>query len=156
MGNIVNDIVEEIDVKPKNTKKVIKWIISVSITLIGIAFTFGQINEGYHNKMANIDKSVSKNKTSIELIKKQMNSGFVNVDKKINNVFDTELIMFNDFQIYNNKQLGLIIKYGSTNKELLKEMLELNTLEKKRDIENLINTAKIKNIEIDSIIDNKN
>lgn len=158
MGNIVDDIIEEIDVKPNKTKKLLRWVISISITLIGIAFVFGQLKASYFNKIDNIDKSILKNKVSIEVMKKQINIGFINVDKKVDNVFDTELIMFNDFQIYNNKQLGLIIKYGNTNKELLKEMLEINTLEKKRDIENLINTAKIKNVEIDeefkSIIDN--
>ena len=38
MGNIVNDIVENIEIKPNKNKLILKWVISIAGSLIAVAF----------------------------------------------------------------------------------------------------------------------
>jgi len=142
MGNILNDIVDEVNIKPNKNKLVLKWVISIAGTLIALAFVLGQFQSSFFNRMDKFEETLNKNTEAIISMETRMINGFENVDAKFDKVYDDGLILSNDFQVFNNKQLELIIDYGSTNKDMLKRMLELNTLERTRNVENQVEQAK--------------
>lgn len=141
-NNILNDIVDEVTLKPSKTKLVLKWVLSISGTLILLAFTFGQFRSSYFGRLDKFEKSLDNNtKATIEL-KQDMNAGFDKVNARIDKVYDDGYKEFDAFQQYNSKQLGLIIDYGSSQKDLLKRMLEVNTMEKSKSVESNLQQAK--------------
>lgn len=142
MGNIVNDIVDEINVKPNKTKLILKWVIGISGTLIVTAFTLGQFKASFFNRMDKFEESLNKNTTAIENLKIDMNTGFADVDMKIEKVYDDALVISDDYREYNRKQLELVVDYGQENKDMLKKMLELNALENKQEIASQVEKAK--------------
>lgn len=142
MGNIVNDIVEDIEIKPNKSKRIIKWIISISVSLIGLAFVFGQFKSSFFNRMDRFEESLNKNTTTIEEMKTDMNKGFDNVNGRVDKVYDDASETFEEYQEFNKKQLILVLDYGQTNKEMLKEMLELNMQEKTKTVQNQLIQAK--------------
>jgi len=142
MGNIINDIVEDVQVKPSKAKLVLKWTVRIAVGLIGVAFIVGQLKIKSLNKINDFEKALDDNtKATIEL-KQEMTDGFNSVNKRIDKVYDDGFKTFNDFQKYNDKKLELIIDYGKTDKEMLKRMLEIMTLEKTQNIENEIQQAR--------------
>lgn len=142
MGNILTDIVEEVNIKPNKSKLVIKWVISISISLITLAFVFGQFKSSFFNRLDKIEKALDNNTQAVIELTQETNIGFEEVNKRIDKVYDDGFRAFEEFQQYNNKQLTLIIDYGNTNKDLLKRMLEVNTLEKSRNVESTLEQAK--------------
>ena len=138
MGNIINDIIEDVNIKPNKSKFIIKWIVSISISLITIAFIFGQLKSTVFNRINNSEKSINNNTTGIEMMRTEIKNGFNNVDVRIDKIYTDGFAAFDDYQQFNKKQLILVLDYGQTNKNLLKEMLEINMLEKTRNIENQI------------------
>jgi hypothetical protein len=143
MGNIFSDITDDISIKPSKSKLVIKWTFRIAIFLVSIAFTYGQYRMFKANKMAEMEKTLQDNTKAIVDLKRETTDGFKAVNLRIDKVYDDGLKVFNDFDTYNRKQLGLIIDFGATNKSLLKQMLEVNSLEKSRTIENQVEQAKI-------------
>lgn len=136
MSNILNDIVDEVNIKPNKSKLIIKWVISIASSLIILAFVFGQFKSSFFNRLNSVETSVSQTKTSVEDLKTDMNNGFNDVNVKINKVYIDGLTNFSDFQDFNNKQLELIVDYGGNNKEMLKRMLEISSIKQQQ----LINT----------------
>ena len=136
MGNIINDIVEEVTIKPNKSKLIIKWIVSVSISLIGVAFVFGQFKSSFFNRMDKFEESINKTTIVIETMNKEMNDGFDDVNARIDKGYSDGLRIVKDYQEFNKRQLILVLDYGHTNKELLKEMLEMNMQEKTKSMEN--------------------
>jgi hypothetical protein len=148
MGNIINDIVEEIEIKPNKSKLYIKWIISIAGSLIALAFVFGQFKSSFFNRMDKFEDALNKNTASIERMETKMDENFVEVNTRIDKGYDDGLEILTDYQEFNKKQLILVLDYGQTNKELLKEMLEINMQEKARSVENQVNQARNENINI--------
>lgn len=142
MGNILNDIVEEVNIKPNKTKLVLKWGISIAGSLITVAFVFGQFKASFFNRMDKFEKAIIENTVAIEELKTEMNGGFDDVNTRIDNGYSEGLSVLQDYQEFNKKQLILVLDYGQTNKKLLKEMLEINMLEKTKSVENQIMQAK--------------
>jgi len=142
MGNIVNDIVDNIEIKPNKTKLYLKWGASIAGSLIVIAFAFGQFKSSFFNRMDNLEEKLDKNTTAVEQVRTDMNAGFDAVDAKIDKVYSDGLMIFNDFQEYNNKQLELIVDYGNGNKDMLKRMLEIGALKQQQTVETQVETAK--------------
>ena len=142
MGTIVNDIVEEIEIKPNKTKRVIRIIAGIASSLIVVAFAFGQFKSSFFNRMDKFEETLNNNTVAITSLETKSNNNFVELTKRIDKSYDDGLAMFNDFQVYNNKQLELIIDYGDSNKDMLKRMLEINSLEKNRTVENRVEQAK--------------
>jgi len=142
MGNIINDIVEEINVKPNKNKLVLKWVVSISITLIGIAFVLGQFRSSFFYRLDGIEESVKKNTESIQDIRNTVDNGLHTVNSKIDKVYDDGFVVFTDYQEFNKKQLILILDYGQNNKNLLKEILELNMQEKNKNVGTKIDQSK--------------
>ena len=139
MGNILNDILEEVNIKPNKNKLVLKWVISIAGGLITIAFVFGQFKASFFNRMDKFETTVNRNTVAINELKYEMSARFVKI-------YEDGYSIFDDFQEYNNKQLTLIVDYGSTNKDLLKRVLEVNSIEKNKNIENQIQSAMNENV----------
>jgi|GEM_PF-1241341 len=144
MSNIISDIIEDVDVKvkPNKTKFYIKWIVRITISLIILAFTIGQIKVKYLNRIDAIENGQAENEKTITELKKQVSDGFTNVNLRIDKIYDDGYVAFIDYQRFNNKQLELIIDYGTKNKELLKKMLEINSIEREKIVESGIEQAK--------------
>jgi hypothetical protein len=142
MGNIFSDITEDIELKPTKSKKVIKWVVRIAVALIVLAFGYGQYKVIRLNKMAEIEKATIELKQQMETNNKTMTEGFKAVNSRIDKVYDDGVKEFNSFQEYNKKQLIMVIDYGQTNKNLLKEMLDLNFTEKSKSVENNLEQAK--------------
>lgn len=142
MGNILNDIVDEVNIKPNKTKLVLKWVISIAGSLIIIAFAFGQFKSSFFNRMDNLEKKMDNNKTAIENVRSDLNKGFEEVNLRIDKGYTDGLEALQGYQEFNKKQLILVLDYGQTNKELLKEMLQMNLEEKARSVENQMMKAK--------------
>jgi hypothetical protein len=142
MSNIINDIVEDIEVKPSKSKLVIKWVVRISVGLISVAFVFGQLKMSHLNKLDDMQKSLETQSKEMGDLKQEMTDGFTGVNDRIDKVYDDGFKAFNDFQQYNNKQLGMIIDYSKSDKEMLKRMLEITTMEKTKSVENEIQQAK--------------
>lgn len=144
MSNIISDIIEDVDVKVKPNKRqfYIKWIVRITISLIILAFTIGQIKVKYLNRIDAIENGQAENEKTITELKKQVSDGFTNVNLRIDKIYDDGYVAFIDYQRFNNKQLELIIDYGTKNKELLKKMLEINSIEREKIVESGIEQAK--------------
>ena len=142
MGNILNDIVEEVNIKPNKTKLVLKWGISIAGSLITIAFVFGQFKASFFNRMDKFEATITENTVAIEELRNEMNVDFEEVNARIDKGYDDNLTALQDYQEFNKKQLLLVLDYGQTNKNLLKEMLEINMQEKTKTVENQMMSAK--------------
>jgi hypothetical protein len=142
MGNIFSDITEDINLKPTKSKILLKWVIKIGVALIVLAFGYGQYKVIRLNKMAEIEKATIELKQQMETNTKVMVDGFKAVNGRIDKVYDDGIKEFDNFQIYNKKQLVMIIDYGQTNKSLLKQMLELNSAEKSKSVESNLEKAK--------------
>lgn len=128
MGNILADIVEEIDIKPNKSKLILKWVIGISGSLIVTAFLVGQLKVKHINRLDRIE-------TNLVEMKVENRNGFNAVNARIDKVYDDGLFMFNEFQKNNSKQLELIIDYGDSNGDMLKRMLEINRINFQSQIE---------------------
>jgi len=142
MGNLVNDIVDNIEIKPNKTRLYLKWGASIAGSLIVLAFAFGQFKSSFFNRMDTLEKKLDKNTTAVEQVRTDMNAGFEAVDKKIDKIYTDGLMIFTDFQEYNNEQLGLIVDYGSGNKDMLKRMLEIGSMKQQQVMETQVEVAK--------------
>jgi len=151
MGNIVNDIVDDVveynedKISPKKSKILIRIIIGISIVLIGLAFTIGQFRSTIVNKMESFETTLSTQTSSIEDFENELNVGFKDVHNRIDKVYDDGLNAFDDYQDFNKEQLILVLDYGQENKEMLKKMLELNSTKNRNDVETQIEKAKNEN-----------
>ena len=142
MSNIFSEITDDINIKSTKSKIVLKWVIRIAIFLITAAFVLGQFKIKSLNKITNIEKSLQENTKAVVDLNKKTEDGFNAVNGRINKVYDDGLKAFTDFQEYNKKQLNLIIDYGQTNKSILKQILDVNSLEKTKSIEGQIERAK--------------
>ena len=138
MSEIISDIVDDIEIKPSKFRRYLKWIISISLSLTGGAYILGQLNFNYINRINVIEKNIEKNDNFHAEIKNELKI----VNNRIDKVYDDGYKAFNEYSQHNKKQLILIIDYGNSNKELLKKMLEFNTLETNKIIENQLQQSK--------------
>jgi len=146
--DILDDIVDEINIKPNKSKPIFKWVIRISFILIGSAFIVGQLKIKFFNKINEIQKSVDLNHNELIEIKKNMSDGFKDVNIRIDNVYVDGYSAFDEYVKYNKKQLEMIVDYGSTNKFLVKRMLEINVDENSKKIQNALEVSKNKNNKI--------
>jgi len=143
MSDFIEDVVDSV-IKPKNSKLFIKWLIRGSIVLITFAFIFGQIKIAHLNRLNSIEKSVNENIKATNELRKEIKSSINEVNSSIDKIYEDGSKIFENYQKHNKKQLELIIDYGSTNKELLKKVLEINESENIGFVEKQIIDAKSK------------
>jgi hypothetical protein len=142
MGNIFTDIVEDVQVRPNYSKIVLTWVVRIAVILIGAAFTYGQVKSVRLNKIGDMENSLIENTRAVIDMRQEMKNGFDNLNLRVDKVYDDGFKSFNDFQIYNKKQLEMIIDYGKSDKEMLKRMLDITSMEETKSIENKIQQAK--------------
>ena len=118
MSNILNDIEDDIEiVQPKKFKR-IGWFIGILVTAMGGIYGVGHFNATLFNRLDTVEKESYTNTLEISKTNVRIDKAYIDIDKKIN-----------EFRLYNDKQHYLIIDYGANNKELLKKLLEINSLE---------------------------
>lgn len=142
MSNILVDIVDDVQLKPTKMKLLLKWVIGVATTAVIVSFTFGQIKANRLNKLNSLENLLDANTAAMVDLRAEMKAGFQEVNMRIDRVYDDNYKALSDFQIFNNKQLGLIIDYSKTNKDLLKEVIELNSMQQMKQLETGIEQAK--------------
>jgi len=142
MGNIINDIVEDVNIKPNKTKIVFRWILIGAATLITLAFTFGQFKSSFFNRMDDFETTLKTQTTALEQLKGEVKTGLGDVDIKFDKIYGDGFEAFEEYQNFNKEQLLLVLDYGQSNKDLLKRMLELNAKEKTKKIEIQLEQAK--------------
>lgn len=155
MGNIFEDIVEDMPITPSKSKLVLKWVVRVAVMLICGAFVFGQVKIKTLNNAINVQKSLDDNTKAITVLNNKMDNSFNIVNNRIDKVYDDGNKIFTDYVNYNKEQLKIIIDYGQTNKNMLKRMLDLNALEKSQSVENRVGQAK-ESSKKDTIVYNRN
>ncbi len=146
MSDIIKDIVDEIQIKPTKVKIVLRWIISISLSAIAIAFSFGQIKNARSNRLNDFEEALTQNTTAMTNLRNEMKTGFNELNLRIDKVYTDGYKAFNEYSQFNKEQLILVLDYGQENKELLKKMLELNTLEKNKNVENQLEQSKIEKV----------
>jgi hypothetical protein len=92
--------------------------------------------------MDKFEATITENTVAIEELRNEMNVDFEEVNARIDKGYDDNLTALQDYQEFNKKQLLLVLDYGQTNKNLLKEMLEINMQEKTKTVENQMMSAK--------------
>jgi hypothetical protein len=142
METVLNDIVEEINIKPNKSKVIIKWIISIAGSLILLAFAFGQYKSSFHSRIDKLENTIEENTSVMLSMKSEMKEGFIVVNQRIDKVYIDGIMTLNNYQDFNKKQLIMILDYGQSNKRLLKQMLELNIQEHHQAMENELIKAK--------------
>lgn len=65
MSDIINDIIENIEIKPNKNKLYLKWVVRIAVALIGVAFVLGQFKVTVVNKINGIENEVNLNKIKI-------------------------------------------------------------------------------------------
>jgi len=142
MSNIIEDAFQDVEIKPRKSKIILKWIVRISLILISTAFVFGQFRVNYYNRMKSIEKSIEINSADITKTNEKIYKGFNDINNRIDDVYFNGINSFIEYNDYNKKQLELIIDYSDkTDKTLLKKMLELNAIEKNKNVENQLNKA---------------
>jgi hypothetical protein len=142
--NIVTDIVEQIvDEKPEKAKNIRKWLIRISIVLIGAAFTYGQLKMRNLNKIESIQKSIERLEVETKKNTESINNLEVSFMDELNKMKNEGYVWFEDYQQYSMSQFELIIDYGSSNKDLLKRMIDINSKGKIQEVKTNIEQSKI-------------
>jgi len=108
---------------------VIQWGGGLIVSIATIAFTMGKLKTEHLDKLNIIEEQGRKNQQEIIQFR------------------DETILMFQQYQDYNNKQLTLVIDYGSTNKQMLKDMLAFRQLE----LTNILNPNKISSEKVDEV-----
>jgi len=142
MGNIFEDIAQDIEVKPNKSKLVLKWVVRIAVILICGAFIFGQLKIKSLNKVNTFEKSLQENTKAIQDLNTKVVDGFKAVNGRIDKVYDDGNKSFNDYVTFNKEQLKMVIDYGQSNKDMLKRMLDFNTAEKAKTVETQLEQAK--------------
>ena len=140
--NVLNEIVDDLDLKPNKTKLLLKWVIGISSSLIVGAFVFGQLKMSNLNRLDNIEKNLEVQSKEIKEFRQEHKQGQEQLNLRIDKVYDDASASFESFQESNQKQLELIIDYGGDSQEVLKEMLKINAMERQQSIEKQLEKAK--------------
>lgn len=142
MSKIIEDIIENVVIKPNKFKLILKWVVSISVTLISGAFIIGQFQNSRLNRLESFEKALNSNTNATEELRKEVSDGFTSIDLKIDKVYSDGYSIFNDYQQYNKKQLELIIDYGNKDRDMLKRILDLASTETQMKVQTEIEQAK--------------
>jgi hypothetical protein len=137
----VSEFFQDIEINPKKSKNIIKWIVYISLFLIMGAFTTGQILTNKINKLNKIETQVSSIDKKITILSIKTDSAFKSVDKKFQDGYSNGLDIMDNYQEHVQSQLELLVDYGSENKELLKSALKLRESDNERLINQTVEAA---------------
>ena len=136
---VFTDILNNIDFRGNKANVTIKLIITISLFLISAAFFIGQIKTKHIDKLNDIEELSKQNLNKNVELEKKFDSSIRILESKIDNVYVNGFSAFDEYRKLNDKQLKLIIEYGDENKELLKELIDINSQKNKQKIRNNIN-----------------
>lgn len=147
------------------SKTVIGWIAGGAISFVNIVFYFGvskaNTDNAINNDIKDLKELTIQNHNDMAELKKTFTDFTTSVNNKFNKMYDDEYNRWNDYQVYSKKQFELIIDYGSSNKKLMKDMLDMNHTDEmnklKKEIEKNKNDISIKMMKIeiaDTVISN--
>ena len=86
MGGILNDIVEDIQVKPSKSKFYLKWVVRIAVIAVGLAFIIGQFKVKAFDKIKDFDKRLNGNTNAVIELKKEINGKFEKNDEKFDKI----------------------------------------------------------------------
>jgi len=95
--SILEDIVEEVEIKPEKSKSIVRWIVRISVMLIGVAFIFGEIKIKVLNKVDNFQSSLDANTNAVINTRKEFREAINKEDERIQTLY----IRF-DNHVYND------------------------------------------------------
>ena len=142
LGENVEEVIVDVGVKAGVSSAIVKWGIGIALTLISAAFGYGGYLATKANANADMKQTLAANTEAISKLDKKVSDGFDGLNDRIDKIYTDGYKEFTDFQEYNKEQLKLIIDYSGTQKDLLKKMLDVNTMSKNKDIQNKIEEAK--------------
>ena len=148
MSNIIKEILDDINLQPNKSTLILKWVTRISLGLIGGAFILGQLKVSHLNRLGSFEKTLNENTQSLIELREDMNNKFDALNARIDKIYVDGYNAFNDFQELNKKQLELIIDYNKSDKEMLKRMLDITTMENNKYVENQLQTSKVESNKI--------
>jgi len=74
MSDIINDIIEEVNVKPEKSKSFIKWTLRIAVLFISLAFIIVGFIASISNRIDNFEKDVKSAKTSVDILDSKFNT----------------------------------------------------------------------------------
>lgn len=90
--SILEDIADEIVVNPKKSKPVIRWIVRISIALVGIAFVLGEIKMNIINKfnsfngdIIGLTKEIEKTNVCVDKNEDKIDNLYIRFDNHVYN-----------------------------------------------------------------------
>lgn len=136
------DFLSDIEFKGDKNSIIIKWIIAIAVLIITVIWGYLNFRNNIINRLDNIEALTEKNIKKNESLNYKLDDKFDYLEKRINILYDDGIDAFQRYQQYNNLQLELIVDYGETNKEMLKEMLEFKSNAVENDIKNSVEKSK--------------
>jgi uncharacterized protein YoxC len=83
VSEIIDDILDEVELTPSKTKKIVKWVIRISIAAIILAFSIGKLVNHYNTKLTNLETGVDGVKTELKSHKDDDSEKFNNLEDDI-------------------------------------------------------------------------
>jgi uncharacterized protein YoxC len=83
-SNIINDIVEDIEIKPTKSKFYLKWVIRISMILIALSFVIGSVKTEIVDNLNHLVKDADSNKKEIKTIKADIGELKETINTRIN------------------------------------------------------------------------
>lgn len=136
------NIFEDIEFKGNKANILLKWVVFLAVFGIVTAFVIGQLKINHLNKLDDIEKLAKEGIEKTEILDKKIDDKINEQNEKIDQIYKNGFTAFQEYREFNDKQLEIIIDYGSDNKELTKKVLELNSKKNELEIENNINESK--------------
>ena len=83
MSEILDDIFDEVELKPKQSKKIVKWVIRIALALIVVSFTLGGSWVAFKKKIKKYDATVKIIKKDIRNNKSQDSISFIQTKEEL-------------------------------------------------------------------------
>ncbi|MFW6225373.1 MAG: hypothetical protein ACOC3V_00275 [bacterium] len=132
---LISNLLDNIEFKGDRISVIVKSIVGVSLVGISTAYILGQFKIKHMNKLDNIEKLTKENVEKTNQLEKKIDENFNIINYRIDEIYNDGYEAFDQYRLFNNKQLKLIIDYNDTNKDLLKKIIDLNSEEKSKEIE---------------------
>jgi hypothetical protein len=143
-------ILNDIEFKGNKANILLKWVIGIAGTAVVGAFVVGQLKMRHLNKLDDIEAIAIEGMKKTEQLERKVEEGFEEQNAKIDKIYEDGMAAFEEYRLFNNEQMKIIIDYGEENKDLVKRMLELNSQEKATQIENNLEQSKKESVDTNS------
>ncbi len=127
---------KNITVNPVMLKIITEWGFSILIAIGGVSYSWAVHKS---NKIAN---DVQDLKNTIISYHQENIDNFEYFNDQINKMYDKGYKLYDDNQKYEQRQYNLLIDYGTTNKNLLKQILQDNQQQKNQEVQEYVDRSK--------------